>query len=317
MSWTKCFTIAALSLFAAGAANAQNWPAKPVHLMVPVPAGTAPDIAARLMGEKMSKSWGQQLVVENRAGAGGIPGMSTFIKSAPDGYSFAMVPATVVTLTPHLFKKPQFNIDTDVTPVAIVATGPFIVAVNPTIGVNRPRGPRSSWRRSSRARSTSRRRCSTPRRTSPASCSALRPASSSTPVPYSGSGRRGDRHHDRTRASSPSTACRRSPRNIRAGKLKAIAVTSKERIPGFESLPTVRETRIQDFEGDRLVRRARAGGDVRRRWSRQDQRRDQRAIQIPEIVQRFADLGIYPSPGARSRPRPTSCRRAQALGEGP
>src|SRR5207248_783640 len=69
-------------------------------------------------------------------GAGGIPGMSTFIKTAPDGYSFAMVPATVVTLTPHVFKNPQFNIDSDVTPVAIVATGPFIVAVNPNIGVN-------------------------------------------------------------------------------------------------------------------------------------------------------------------------------------
>src|SRR6266850_2071340 len=132
----SAMTMAALLALCVNAAQAQDWPTKPVRLTVPFPPGTAPDIASRLMAEKLSQGWKQQMVVENRPGAGGIPGMSAFIKTAPDGYSFAVVPATVVTLTPHLFKNPQYSIDTDVTPVAILATGPFIVAVNPGIGVN-------------------------------------------------------------------------------------------------------------------------------------------------------------------------------------
>src|SRR6266850_1135713 len=132
----SAMTMAALLALCVNAAQAQDWPTKPVRLTVPFPPGTAPDIASRLMAEKLSQGWKQQMVVENRPGAGGIPGMSAFIKTAPDGYSFSVVPATVVTLTPHLFKNPQYNIDTDVTPVAILATGPFIVAVNPGIGVN-------------------------------------------------------------------------------------------------------------------------------------------------------------------------------------
>src|SRR5260221_4628220 len=134
MNWLKMIALA--GALAAGAAQAQDGPTKPVHLIVPFPPGTAPDIASRLMAEKLSQGWKQQMVVENRPGAGGIPGMSAFIRTAPDGYSFAVVPATVVTLTPNLFKNPQYSIDSDVTPVAILATGPFIVAVNPGIGVN-------------------------------------------------------------------------------------------------------------------------------------------------------------------------------------
>src|SRR5258706_13390058 len=134
MNWLKM--IAPAAPLAAGAPKAKTCPTKRVHLIVPFPPGTAPDIASRLMAEKLSQGWKQQMVVENRPGAGGIPGMAAFIKTAPDGYSFAVVPATVVTLTPNLFKNPQYSIDSDVTPVAILATGPFIVAVNPGIGVN-------------------------------------------------------------------------------------------------------------------------------------------------------------------------------------
>src|SRR5258706_6026371 len=243
MNWLKMIALAAA--LAAGAAQAQDWPTKPVHLIVPFPPGTAPDIASRLVGDKMSQAWKQQMVVENRPGAGGIPGMAAFIKTAPDGYSFSIVPATVVTLTPHLFKNPQYNIDTDVMPVAIVATGPFIVAVNPRIGVNSLAEVIAYVQ------------------SQPGKVNFAPPLFNSTPhlageliaglagikmtaVPYNGSG-------------PPVTATITNQSqmvidgvpalasNIRAGKLKAIAVTSKERIPGFENVPPVADT-FKGFE---------------------------------------------------------------------
>ena len=84
---------------------------------------------------------------------------------------------------------------------------------------------------------------------------------------------------------------------VKAGKLKALAVTSTNRLPGFESLPTLSES-YPGTEGDRLVRRARAGRHVRRKWSSKVNADITRAIQIPEVVQRFAELGVYPEPGS-------------------
>src|SRR5688572_18000433 len=121
--------LAFLCLVLSTTAHAQGWPAKPVKFIVPAPPGMAPDIISRLVTDKLVPLWGKQIVVENRPGAGGIPAMSAFVRSAPDGYTFALPMATVVTLTPHLFKDPKYNLDTEVTPVATVATAPMMIAV--------------------------------------------------------------------------------------------------------------------------------------------------------------------------------------------
>ena len=130
----KILFAAALALLNC-AACAQNWPAKPVRLLVPFPAGTGPDVVARLLGARLVSVWGQQVVVENRPGAGGVAGANALVHSAPDGYILALVPATVVTLTPVLLKDPPFDAGRDVVPVAMVATSPFMIAVNPGAGV--------------------------------------------------------------------------------------------------------------------------------------------------------------------------------------
>ena len=242
----------------------------------------------------MSQAWKQQMVVENRPGAGGIPGMAAFIKTAPDGYSFSIVPATVVTLTPHLFKNPQYNIDTDVMPVAIVATGPFIVAVNPGIGVN----SLAEFIAFVKAQ--------------PGKVNFAPPLFNSTPhlageliaglagikmtaVPYNGSV-----------AAVTATITNESQMvidgvpalasNIRAGKLKAIAVTSKERIPGFENVPPVADT-FKGFEAIgwfAVLAPANTPAAMVERMNRDVNA----ATQIPEIVARFAELGIYPRSGS-------------------
>src|SRR5882762_5471691 len=289
----SAMTMAALLALCVNAAQAQDWPTKPVRLTVPFPPGTAPDIASRLMAEKLSQGWKQQMVVENRPGAGGIPGMSAFIKMAPDGYAFAVVPATVVTLTPHLFKNPQYSIDTDVMPVAILATGPFIVAVNPGIGVN----SLDDLLKMARAQPGKINFAPPTINTTPhlaGEMLAMLAGVKFYPVPYNGSvpavTATITNESQFTIDGVPALAA-----NIKAGKLKAIAVTSKERIPGFDNVPPVGDT-FKGFEAIgwfAVLAPAKTPAAMVERMNR-----DVNAVaQMPDIVSRYAELGIYPRPG--------------------
>lgn len=131
------FVLAALSLLAlaSGPAMAQAWPSKPVRLIVPAGAGAAPDVIARIVGEKLAAAWGQGVIVDNKPGAGGIPGMSALARSAPDGYTIGFVPAAMGTITPLVFKNPQFNPDTDLTSAATVGISPLMLAVPSSSGI--------------------------------------------------------------------------------------------------------------------------------------------------------------------------------------
>lgn len=122
---------AALSLLALASTTtlADGWPTKPVRMIVPAGAGAAPDVIARILGEKLAATWGQGVVVDNRPGAGGIPGMSALAKSAPDGYTIGFVPAAMGTITPLVFKNPQFNPDTELSSAATIGISPLMLAV--------------------------------------------------------------------------------------------------------------------------------------------------------------------------------------------
>jgi tripartite-type tricarboxylate transporter receptor subunit TctC len=286
--------LAVAAALAAAGAQAQTWPTKPVHLLVPFPPGTAPDIASRLMADKLSQGWKQQMVVDNRPGAGGIPGMSAFIKMPADGYTYSVVPATVVTLTPHLYKNPQYNIDTDVTPVAILATGPFIVAVNPGIGVN----SLDDLLKMAKAQPGKVNFAPPTLNTTPhlaGEMLAMLAGVKFYPVPYNGSvpavTATITNESQFTIDGVPALAS-----NIRAGKLKAIAVTSKEPIPGFENVPPVAKT-FKDFEAIgwfAVLAPAKTPAAMVERMNKDVNG----ATQMPDIVARYGELGIYPRPGS-------------------
>ena len=124
------FTLLALTATATTTtALAQSWPNKPVRMIVPAGAGAAPDVIARIVGERLAAAWGQGVVVDNKPGAGGIPGMSALAKSAPDGYTIGFVPAAMGTITPLVFKNPQFNPDTELSSAATVGISPLMLAV--------------------------------------------------------------------------------------------------------------------------------------------------------------------------------------------
>jgi tripartite-type tricarboxylate transporter receptor subunit TctC len=119
--------LAAVLLLAA--ARADDWPARPVKLIVLSGPGGAPDIMARLITEHVSRKFGKNFYVENSVGAGGITGMRALKNSAADGYTFALAPASAIVIAPRVFKDVPFNIDTDFAPVAFVGASPIAIAV--------------------------------------------------------------------------------------------------------------------------------------------------------------------------------------------
>ncbi len=125
-----------LSLLAAAAlaivphaAHAQAWPTKPVKIVVPFVAGGATDIVARLLGQKLSDAWGQSVVVENRGGAGGNIGAEAVAKAAPDGYTLLMTSGSIVTANPYLYKSMPFDAANDLVAITNVAAGPQLIVV--------------------------------------------------------------------------------------------------------------------------------------------------------------------------------------------
>jgi len=113
------------------AAWAQNYPARPVRMMVGYPAGYGPDIVARLVAQSLSERLGQEFVVENRPGAGSNIGTELVVRAAPDGYMLLLLTSTNV-VNASLYTNLKFNVIHDIAPVARIGGTPFVLVVNPS-----------------------------------------------------------------------------------------------------------------------------------------------------------------------------------------
>jgi tripartite-type tricarboxylate transporter receptor subunit TctC len=120
----------AAALCAAGAARAETFPDKPVRMVVAFPAGGGTDIVARLIAERLTALWGQQVIVDNRGGAGGVIGTEIAARSAPDGYTIFMATLGNLSINPHLYKM---NVDPikDLAPISNVVDVNFVLVANP------------------------------------------------------------------------------------------------------------------------------------------------------------------------------------------
>ncbi len=219
-------------------AAAQQDPARPIKILIPIPPGGAPDIAARILGEKLNESLGQPIVVENRAGSNGVIAVEMLAKSPADGYTLALIADSQVVINPHLYPAVSVDPMKDLVPVATVAANEFVLSVNPKIPVN-----------------TFAEFIDYARKTSP-------------PLAYA-SGGNGSQHHlsmemlkQRAgielvhvpyRGGAPATtatvagevaamfAGSSTAPQIRAGNLRALAVTGEKRSASFPELPTIGE----------------------------------------------------------------------------
>jgi tripartite-type tricarboxylate transporter receptor subunit TctC len=115
-------------------AFAQGWPAKTVKIIVPVPAGTAPDIVGRLLADRLTKHYGQPFVVENIVGAGGLIATQSAVRATPDGYTFLYAGLGALVLDPYLQKNPGYDRDKDLGPVAMIFDQErMTIAVHPDV----------------------------------------------------------------------------------------------------------------------------------------------------------------------------------------
>jgi tripartite-type tricarboxylate transporter receptor subunit TctC len=117
----------------AGPVAAQTYPAKPVRVIVPFPPGGAADIVARAITQEMSKAWGTQVVVDNRAGAGGLIGTEQAARAAPDGYTLLFASASPMSVNPHLAAKPPYHPLRDFTPIVLIGFSPNVIVVHPSL----------------------------------------------------------------------------------------------------------------------------------------------------------------------------------------
>ena len=124
--------ISALLLHVAGAA-AQQWPVKPVRIIVPFPPGQAADIITRAVGERLSPVLSQQVVIDNRPGAGAALGTELAAKAAPDGYTFLAGGSAALAINPHLYPKIGYETMRDFAPVTLLVSIPMVFAVTPAL----------------------------------------------------------------------------------------------------------------------------------------------------------------------------------------
>src|SRR5438270_4994724 len=118
-----------LGLCAAIAASAHDWPSKPVRFIVPYPPGGGTDVIARIVQSRLSEALGQPIVIENRGGAGGAVGTEAAARSAPDGYTFLLTLSSH-TINPLLYRL-SYNVETDFSPVTLLVSVPQLIAANP------------------------------------------------------------------------------------------------------------------------------------------------------------------------------------------
>lgn len=131
----RFFLASAASMAVAPLAQAQTWPAKPIRIIVPFPAGQATDILARLMADQLTKALGQQVIAENRPGAGGQIGADVAAKAAPDGYTLLMVTISTHGIGPALYPKLPYDPQKDFAPIANIGLTPQVVMASLKSGI--------------------------------------------------------------------------------------------------------------------------------------------------------------------------------------
>lgn len=272
----------------------QQYPSRPVRFIVPFSPGGASDTAARIVGQKLAERLGQQFVVDNRPGAGGTIGTELAVKAAPDGYTLLMASSTELAINPHIYPKLSYDTLRDFVPVALVASTPLILVVHPSLPARSPREL--------------------------VALAKARPGQ----INYASSGNGSTVHlagemlqraadmrmtHVPHKGSAPAVtsvmngesqlmlpAMPAALPQARAGKLRALAVTSAKRVAAASDLPTLVESGYPAMEiviWNGVVAPARTPAEITARLSAEIAA----VLALPDIVQGFAKQGAEVTPG--------------------
>lgn len=277
---------------------AQQWPAKPLRIIVPFPAGQAADLIARIIADRLGPVLGQHVVVDNRPGAGGLIGAELTAKGSPDGYTLGMAGNATMSIAPSLYAKLSYSPLKDFAPITNMAAVPFVYCVNPASPVHgiqelialAKAKPGEIKYGSSGNGSTSH------------LVQALFAAMAGIDVvhiPYKGSVPSitdliGGRITYVAETTPPVLS------HVRAGRLRAIGVSSAKRIPFLPDLPSVDEQGVKGYDviaWGGLVAPAGTPPSVLERLNREIVK----IVNTPEVQQRFSEMAIIPVGNTREQ----------------
>jgi tripartite-type tricarboxylate transporter receptor subunit TctC len=289
MSFRLSCTLFLLGL--AAGATAQTYPVKPVRMIVGFSPGGSTDVTARIVAQKMSDAWRQQVVVENRAGAGGNIGAEAVARAAPDGYTLLVATTGVMAINHRLYRTLPYDAVRDFAPVTQIGSLPLILIVHPSlpaksvkelIAIARARPGQLSYASSGVGGATH----------MTAEIFRMMTGVDIVHIPYKGSGQamadliggQVPMAFDQITSSAP---------QVQSGKLRALAVTSAKRFASVPDLPTMAEAGVPGYEAVSWNGLAAPAGTTREILGR-IQSEVARVVQLPDIKERFFRDGIEP-----------------------
>ena len=223
------------------------WPSKPVKLIVPFPPGGPTDVMGRTAAKVMSEKLGQPFVVENKAGAGGNIGTEAIAKAPSDGYTIGLSAISSLAIAPHLYAKVPFSVEKDFAPISLVGTSPCVIVVHPSAPFNDLKGLVAY----AKAHPSKLNYATSGIGTSNHLAAELLQATAGiqlTGVPYKGSSQIVPDLLSGVVMMSMESSLATTLQHIKAGKLKAIAVTSSKRSRALPNVPTIAESGYPGFE---------------------------------------------------------------------
>jgi tripartite-type tricarboxylate transporter receptor subunit TctC len=291
---------AALAATCAGAAFAQPWPAKPIRLVVPFPAGGPTDITARVIGQALSESLNTPVIVENKAGAHGFIGVADAARAPADGYTLMMASIGTMAINPKLYEKIPYDANKDFAPISLVVTVPIVVVVNPAVLPVKDVPQFVAYLKAN------------PGKVNFASAGTggsshlvpeyfkYRTGTVMAHIPYKGSGPavadlvggQVQVMFDTLLTSTP---------HVKSGKLRMLAVTTAQRLPEYPEVPTMAESLgMKDFEASSWYALYAPEGTPAEIVKRLSAEVDA-ALKKPAVAKRLTELGAVPVGGSPDR----------------
>lgn len=279
-----------ISLMPGMAAVAQNYPAKPVRVVIPYPPGGPTDILGRIVAQRLSDRFGQTFVVDNKPGASGMIGAEAVAKAAPDGYTL-LVNASLHVIYPSLYPKMAFDSIKDFSPVSQIAQVPLILVVNPDLPVKSVKDLIALAKaQPGKLRFSSSGNGAAPHLAGEAF--KLHTGVDMQHIPYKGSAPAladlMGGHVDLMFDSLPSSVA-----HVKSGKLRPLAVSTAKRVPSMPNLPTIAESGVPGFDlGTWYGVWAPAG--THKDIVNQVSGEIAKILKLPEVRERLATLGAEP-----------------------
>ena len=286
-----CNACALAAIVMHGPAYAQTYPQKPVRLVVGVPAGGTTDVVARLVGQKLGESLGQQIVIENRGGAGGNIGAELVAKSAPDGYTLFLATIGTMAINPSLYSKMPFDTLRDFAAISQLTSMPQLLVVHPSVPVKSVK-ELIAYAKSRPGQLT------------------FASGGSGTAIHLAGELFKTmagvDMVHVAYKGSSPAMTdliggqvslmfdqILTSLPHVQSGRLRGLAVTTEKRSPAAPQIPTIAEAALPGYAVTTwhgLLAPAGTSRDIINRLSSEAAK----ALQNPDVREKFASQGVDP-----------------------